>query len=189
MQTHRMKQIVIISSSVRKGRASHRIALFFEKFIKSQTDCEIKILDLKELNFPIFPERLKYLESPDSQTLEFAESIKKADGVLIVTPEYNGGYPASLKNVVDLLIDEWKRKPVAISTVSGGAFGGSQVITSLSFVLWKMGALLVPAQFLVPQVSKEFQENGEANNLEEVHKRANRFIQEFIHWIDRSTSN
>jgi NADPH-dependent FMN reductase len=55
------------------------------------------------------------------------------------TPEYNGGYPASLKNVIDLLDYEWHRKPVVISTVTSGAFGASQVLISLQFILWKSG--------------------------------------------------
>ena len=48
--------------------------------------------------------------------LEFADKITKAVGVIIVTPEYNGGYPASLKNAIDLLYAERKRKPVALAT-------------------------------------------------------------------------
>ena len=65
--------------------------------------------DLKEYDFPLFDERLQFQESPSQKMLDFSEKIKAADGVLVVTPEYNGGYPASLKNVIDLLHPEWKR--------------------------------------------------------------------------------
>ncbi len=82
--------------------------------------------------------------------------------MIIVTPEYNGGYPASLKNVVDLLYPAWHRKPVAISTVSDGSFGGTQVITSLQFSLWKIRAWTVPAMFPVPKAQEAFDENGQA---------------------------
>src|SRR6185503_8329775 len=97
-----------------------------------------EILDLNSYNFPIFNERLRFQKEPAASVLEFAGKIKASDGVIIVTPEYNGGYPASLKNIVDLLYDEWHRKPVAISTVSDGVFGGTQVITSIQFSLWKI---------------------------------------------------
>ncbi|MGV2480467.1 UNVERIFIED_CONTAM: NAD(P)H-dependent oxidoreductase, partial [Salmonella enterica subsp. enterica serovar Weltevreden] len=70
------------------------------------------------------------IENPTQEMLQLAKTITEVDGVIIVTPEYNGGYPASLKNVIDLLYAEWKRKPIAIATVSAGPFGGSQVVTS-----------------------------------------------------------
>ncbi len=115
---------------------------------------------------------------------EFREKILGADGVIIVTPEYNGGYPASLKNVVDLLYDEWHRKPVAISTVSGGAFGGTQVITSLQFSLWKMRAWTVPAMFPVPKVQDNYDEEGKAHDTEATDKRADHFLQELLWCIE-----
>lgn len=126
-----MKKIAIISSSIRRGRKSHRVALWFRQYLVGNNLAEAEILDLAEYNFPLFEERLKLQEDPLPQAVEFAGRISSADGVIIVTPEYNGGYPASLKNAVDLLTDEWRRKPVAISTVSDGPFGGTQVITSL----------------------------------------------------------
>ena len=110
--------ISILSASVRTGRNSHRVALYFKKYIEERNLSTVEILDLKSYQFPVFDERLRFQKNPTPQTLEFTEKIKSADGVLIVTPEYNGGYPASLKNVVDLLYDEWHRKPLAISTVS-----------------------------------------------------------------------
>lgn len=112
--------------------------------------------------------------------LQFANEIKNADAVIIVTPEYNGGYPASLKNVIDLLNAEWKRKPIAVATVSNGDFGGSQVITSLLFTLWKIGAWVAPAKFPVPTVEKTFNEKGEATDKEKTDKRAKAFLDELV---------
>jgi len=99
---------------------------------------------------------------------------------LIVTPEYNGGYPAALKNVVDLLYEEWHRKPIAISTVSDGIFGGTQVITSIQFTLWKIRAWTVPAMFPVPKVREMFDENGNAVDKAAVDKRAKGFVDELV---------
>jgi len=173
-------KIVIISASVRAGRSSHRVALFFKKFIEARQLATVEVADLMELQFPIFEERLKFQKSPHTGAMAFSNTISSADGVLIVTPEYNGGYPASLKNVTDLLIDEWKRKPIAISTVSSGAFGGSQVITSLQFSLWKIGAWTVPAMFPVPKVAEAFDEQGEPTDKAGTEKRAGAFINELI---------
>ncbi len=172
--------IAIISASIRTGRNSHRVALFFENYIKEHQLGDIKMLDLNSYQFPIFEERLKNMAEPPTKALEFSEDVKKADAVLIVTPEYNGGYPASLKNVVDLLTSEWKRKPIAISTVSSGAFGGSQVITSLQFSLWKQGAFVVPAMFPVPNIEKSYDEAGKPADKEATEKRAKTFLDELL---------
>ena len=173
-------KIAIISSSVREDRKSNRVALFFKNYIEANNIASVDVLDLFDYQFPVFEERLSFQKNPLAKTLEFAQKIKSADGVIIVTPEYNGGYPASLKNVVDLLLDEWKRKPVAISTVSAGAFGGTQVITSLQFTLWKIQAWTVPAMFPVPKVSESYDEQGNPTDKAGSEKRAKAFIDELL---------
>ena len=175
-----MPHIAIISSSVRTGRKSDRVALYFKQYIETNNHGTAEIIDLETYNFPIFSERLRLLKEPTAAAIDFAEKIKSAEGVIMVSPEYNGGYPASLKNVIDLLYDEWHRKPTAIATVSAGAFGGTQVITSLQFVLWKMRAWTVPAMFPVPNVEKSFDETGNATDAEATDKRAKGFISELL---------
>ena len=175
-----MPHIAIISSSVRIGRKSHHVALYFKKYIEEHQLATVEIIDLNKYKFPIFDERLRYQKNPTDAMLDFSKRVKNADGVLIVTPEYNGGYPAALKNAIDLLYDEWHRKPVAISTVSDGIFGGTQVITSIQFSLWKIRAWTVPAMFPVPKVDKAFDENGNALDKEATVKRAKAFIGELL---------
>lgn len=185
-----MKKIAIISPSVRQGRKSHRVALWFRRYLEQNNLAEAEIIDLAEYKFPLFEERLKLQQNPLPEAAELAGRIRSADGVIIVTPEYNGGYPASLKNVIDLLTDEWRRKPVAISTVSDGPFGGTQVITSLQFTLWKMGALTVPAMFPVPRVDTAFSEEGIPSDPEAYEKRTARFTGALLWHIEaRSRAN
>ncbi len=179
-----MPHIAILSSSVRVGRHSHRVAMYFKKYIEENKLASVEIIDLNEYQFPIFDERLRFQKNPTPQMLDFSTRIKNTDGVLIVTPEYNGGYPAALKNAVDLLYDEWHRKPIAISTVSDGIFGGSQVITSLQFSLWKIRAWTVPAMFPIPKVDKSFDENGNALDKEATDKRAKLFIDELLWCVE-----
>ena len=179
-----LPRIAIVSSSVRTGRNSHRVALFFRHFLKERKLAIAEILDLQSYNFPLFEERLPYQESPSEAVLDFAGRIKSADGVIIVTPEYNGGYPASLKNAIDLLTEEWRRKPVAISTVSDGAFGGTQVITSLQFSLWKMKAWTVPAMFPVLNAHESFDAEGIPADKHSTEKRAAGFVQELLWSIE-----
>jgi NAD(P)H-dependent FMN reductase len=172
--------IAIISASVRIGRNSHRVALFFKNYIEENNLATVTMLDLNEYKFPIFDERLRLMKDPSPSVLDFAGKIKNADGVIIVTPEYNGGYPASLKNVIDLLYPEWKRKPIALATASNGQFGGAQVTTSLVLTLWKIGVLLVPAMYMGPKVQEVYNENGIPVDKEGTKKRAKPFIDELL---------
>jgi NAD(P)H-dependent FMN reductase len=173
-------KIAIISASVRTDRKSHRIALFFKQYIEEHNLASVDLLDLNEYRFPIFEERLRFMKEPSPAVLDFASKITNANGVIIVTPEYNGGYPASLKNAIDLLHAEWKRKPVAIATASDGQFGGSQVITSLVFTLFKIGVTLVPAMYPGPKVQELYDENGVPTDKERTEKRAKIFLDELL---------
>lgn len=183
-----MKKIAIISSSIRKGRQSHRVALWFRHYIEKHNIAVASLVDLADYRFPVFEERLKYQEDPLPEAVKLAGEVGSADGVIIVTPEYNGGYPASLKNVVDLLVDEWYQKPVALCAVSDGSFGGTQVITSLQFSLWKLGALTVPARFHVPRVQDAFDDKGNPVAADSVNKRTAIFIEKLLQCINASAN-
>jgi NAD(P)H-dependent FMN reductase len=179
-----MAKILILSSSVRTGKKSNRVALYFLNYLKEKNIGAAELLDLEDYHFPIFNERLRLLKEPPAGLLNFADKIKSADGIILVTPEYNGGYPASLKNAIDVLYDEWKRKPIAITTVSNGPFAGMNVITSLQYSLWKIGACTVPALFPVPTIEKTFDENGVPADKESTDKRAAKFIDELSWWME-----
>jgi NAD(P)H-dependent FMN reductase len=175
-----MPHIAIISASVRLKRNSHRVALYLKTFLEDKQLATVALLDLAEYNFPVFTERLKLQTAPTIPVLDFAEKIQSADGVIIVTPEYNGGYPACLKNVIDLLLDEWHRKPVAIATVSTGSFGGMNVITSLQYSLWKIQAWTVPAMLPVAKVTECYNEQGIPTDPAVTDKLASVFIDELV---------
>ncbi|HLP71325.1 MAG TPA: NAD(P)H-dependent oxidoreductase [Bacteroidales bacterium] len=179
-----MDHICIISSSIRKERFSHRAALYLSAILKDRYHAEVEILDLLEYNFPLFEERLKYLDAPTAETLDFAEKVRKADGLILVVPEYNGGYPASIKNVIDLLTDEWRRKPVAFAVVSNGQFAGSQVIFSLQFTLWKIMALTVSPAMRIADIETSIDENGIPADKALMDKKASATIKELLWHIE-----
>jgi NAD(P)H-dependent FMN reductase len=183
-----MPHIVIISASVREGRVSHRVALFIQDYLTRHTLASVEIADLNAYQFPLFNERFSYQSSPTPDVVEFRERIVKADGVIIVTPEYNGGYPASLKNVIDLLYAEWYRKPISIATVSDGNFGGTQVITSLLFTLWKIKAWVVPPSMPVPNAAAAFSVDGKPKDEQATEKRVAAFVKELMWAIERKNT-
>ncbi len=178
-----MPHIAIISSSVRRERKSHRVALYFQNYLQENNLASTEILDLKEYGFPVFNSTIKTMQNPAENVLEFAGKIKAAEGIIIVTPEYNGGFPASLKNVIDLLYDEWHGKPISICTVSSGPFGGTQALVSLQFTLWKIGAWTVTNMFCVSNVDKTFDDLGNPSDHGVTDPLAEGYIKELLECV------
>lgn len=84
------------------------------------------------------------------------------------------------------MYDEWQGKPLCISTVSSGVFGGAQALVSLQFILWKIGACTVTKMFPVPNVSKSFDDKGNALDKIATDKLAKVFLAELIESIKSS---
>ena len=181
-----MYQISIVSSSVRIDRKSHHVALYLKSFLEKNQLAQVEILDLLAFNFPIFDERLSKQKNPSEDVLIFQKKIIAVDGIIIVTPEYNGSIPASLKNVIDLLYDEWHRKPVAFSTVSSGNFAGNQALTHLQFIFWKVRAWTFTGNFPVANVQDKFNHLGVPTNIAETDALAQKFVDEFYNCIESS---
>lgn len=181
-----MHHISIISASIRNGRKSHNVALYLQKYINAHKSATVEILDLKQYAFPLFDERLKFQKKPSLEALEFKNKIISSDGILIVTPEYNGSIPASLKNVIDLLYDEWQNKPMVFSTVSSGEFGGMQALTHLQFVFTKIGALLDATNFPISKVQDRFDDFGVPTHKKQTDEIAQIFLEQFIDCIKTS---
>lgn len=173
--------IAIISSSIRSGRNSHRVGLYFKRYLEEEQLASCDLIDLQEYNFPIFDERLRFMENPSEQILHFAERVTKAEGIIVIAPEYNGGYPASLKNIIDLLSAEWKGKPTGIVTVSTGPYGGALLLPSLLFTLWKKGVWVVNARYHISKVKESFDENGDPTDPAPTDKRTQAFIEQ-LRW-------
>jgi NAD(P)H-dependent FMN reductase len=183
---HTMPHIAILSSSVRDGRMSQRVALHLHRHISADHRHTVDLIDLLEHDFPVFHERLKFMKDPAPAVVAFAERIRKADGVIIVCPEYNGSFPAGLKNVIDLLTEDWRKKPIAMVPVSSGPFGGAQVTQQLLFTLWKIRAWVVPGPMQVPAVKENFSEDGTPADAEAWARRTKALLDE-LEWAMEAT--
>lgn len=182
-----MFHIAIISGSVRTGRQSHRVAQYFMNYITARQLATAEILDLAAYRFPVLEERLSHTPSPGKEEKEFAARIMNADAVIVVFPEYNGGYSASIKNAIDLLYNEWYHKPVGLASVSNGNFGGMNAMSLLQTVFLKIRAVPVSATFPVPLVQENFDEQGNPANKETTDKRAAVFLKELL-WFAEAFS-
>jgi NAD(P)H-dependent FMN reductase len=155
-----MLQIPIILGSTRRDRQSVKVARFVLQKFSTYPGVKTELIDLQELNLPIMEERLRFRDDPPPGLVEFAGRIDRADGIVIVTPEYNNGYPGVLKNALDYLLPEYERKPFGIATVSAGGFGGIHCLAQLRQIVCALGGFPVPESFAVSKVQDSFDEAG-----------------------------
>jgi NAD(P)H-dependent FMN reductase len=174
--------IPIIIGSIREGRMSPRAAYFIDKRLRLHQDVAPEIVDLKDLNLPPMQERLRFLPNPSAQKL--SDALAKASAAVIVTPEYNRGYPGVLKNALDYLNNEFVRKPIGIITVSGGDFGGINCLVQLRSVLLDRGAVPITARFPVRRVQDVFTEDGTLKDPS-YEKLSDEFIKELLWFAAR----
>jgi len=179
-----MKNIAIISSSIRVDNKSQHVAAYLQQYLTENNIANAEVLDLKDYSFPLFESTFQYVKSPSLYLLAFQKKIIDADGIIIVTPEYNGSIPASLKNIIDIFYDEWFQKPIAFSTVSSGDFGGSQALTHLQFIFWKIQALTYTTNFPVPNVQDHFNAHGVPIHKKQTDALAKPYMEGFMACIE-----
>lgn len=171
--------IPIIVGSTRRERQSIKVARFVFARLQQRKAVETELLDLLEYNFPIMEERLHRRDDPPPGLKEYGQKIGRADSLIIVTPEYNNGYPGVLKNALDYLLPEYERKPVGIVTVSAGGYGGITCLAQLRLVTIGMGAFPIPENLAVSRVNNSFNEDGTPNDPA-YEKRATEFLDEVL---------
>jgi NAD(P)H-dependent FMN reductase len=182
-----MFYIPIVLGSTRRDRQSVKVGRFVLARLKQRQNVQTELLDLLELNFPIMEERLHRRDDPPPGLKEFGEKIGRADSVIIVTPEYNNGYPGVLKNALDYLLPEYERKPIGIVTVSAGGFGGINCLAQLRLVTLGMGAFPIPENLAVSRVHDSFNDDGTPNDPD-YEKRATEFLDEVL-WFAEAISD
>ena len=129
--------IPVILGTVRQGRASENVAKFVYEETKKRDGVTTELIDLRDLKLAIDDagEAIK--------DAKFSETIQRADGLVLVVPEYNHGYPGMLKHVLDSNLKEYIHKAAGICGVSAGGFGGTRMIQNLLPVLRELGLVTI----------------------------------------------
>jgi NAD(P)H-dependent FMN reductase len=127
--------IQVVLASTREGRFGEKATAWVMDRLGGRDDLDVELLDLRDYPMPFFEQSRApaygHREYPPEVT-RWAEAVERGDGYLVVTPEYNHGYPAVLKNALDNVFPELNRKPIAF--VGYGNAGGARSIEQLRLV-------------------------------------------------------
>lgn len=144
----KVKNILIVESSVRNGRIADKIMEIVQAAAAKFDNVHVQVADLKDVNLPFFDQPVSpsnWTETPDIPELKKWEKlVSESDGVLLVTPEYNSSTSAVLKNAIDWLYTPWKDKPVAL--VGYGWDGAVVGRKHLNDIMNRLKSKLVPVE-------------------------------------------
>jgi NAD(P)H-dependent FMN reductase len=124
--------IQVVTGTTRQGRFSERVAAWVMQYLTACGDIEVELVDLRDYPLPFFdgaPPARTLRDYPSEEVARLGRTLDRADGYVLLTAEYNHGYPAVLKNAMDHTFVEWRRKPVAF--VGWGNVGGARAIEQL----------------------------------------------------------
>src|SRR5499433_4357559 len=146
--------IPVILGTTRRGRQSAHVARLLAREITKQAGVETDLIDICTLPLPTDDagEAIK--------DAGFSSKIDRADGLIIVTPEYNHGYCGLLKHVLDSCLKEYIHKAVGIVGVSAGPFGGTRVVENLLPVMRELGLVTIFWDVNFSNVHKAFAQDG-----------------------------
>ncbi len=172
-------KLAILCGSVRMGRKSILVANHLVSTFEANPAFDsVELLDLADYNLPMMQERRGQHPNLPAAAEKLGMTLESADALVVVTPEYNGSYPGVLKNALDYYLDEYRKKPVGIVSVSSGSMGGNLAHKELSVMFMRIGAFVSPSRLYVSEVGKMFEEDGKAVG-ERYLKASAKFADEF----------
>lgn len=172
--------IPVILGTARSGRQSEKVAHWVEREMAGREDIEIEVVDVRN---HIYGETIPPWAN-DDRTKPWRVLATRADALLIVSPEYNHGYPGELKQFLDSADAEYHRKPVALCMVSNGMVGGARGGEALLPVLVALQLHPMKAPVFFPTVEKLFDEEG--NIIDQAYKdRLKKVVDELV-WFAKT---
>jgi FMN reductase len=158
-------RIAGICGSIRKGSYT-RLSLALALRGAEEAGAQTELIDLRDY-------RVIFCDGKEDESLypedvfKLREAVRRAQGIILATPEYHGGYSGVLKNALDLMgFEEFEGKMLGLVGVSGGRLGAFGAMHSLRDVGRALHAWVIPEQASVPQAWQVFDEQGHCKDAE-----------------------
>ena len=169
----------LLLGTAREDRESEHVARFLLAQVEAYPGISSQLFDTSTMD-------LNWDEGPGlaARNPTWASAMAAADGLIIVCPEYNHGYPGSLKMALDMLLKEYIHKPVGLVGVSGGSFAGARGIENLLPVVRELGLVATFTDLNVGKVQDAFSDDGTPTDPKII-GRTEGFLQELL-WMGQA---
>ncbi|ARV59052.1 NADPH-dependent FMN reductase [Nostocales cyanobacterium HT-58-2] len=168
--------IPVILGTPRQGRQSEYVAKFLVEQIATRDDVTTELIDIRKVPMTT-NDAGESIKDP-----QFSGTVERADGLIIVAPEYNHGYPGLLKHLLDTCLKEYIHKAVGLCGVSAGPFGGTRVIQNLLPVMRELGLITIFYDLNFSNVQDLFDESGNLIDKPTYIRRLEKFMNELV-WM------
>src|SRR4030095_15417781 len=169
----------VILGTARQGRLSEHAARFVFEEVSRRPDMTTELIDIRKLRF----------SSEDAgeaiKDAQFSATVSRADGLILVAPEYNHSFPALLKHVLDRTLKEYVHKAAGVCGVSAGPFGGARMIQSLVPVLRELGLVTIFSDVYFGTAGRLFDPASGKITDPAYAPRVNKFLNELV-WMSRA---
>src|SRR5947199_5081984 len=169
----------VIIGTPRQGRLTEPAANFVFGEVSKRNDIETELIDIRKIPVAMNDagEALK-----DSH---FSATVARADGLILVVPEYNHSFPGLLKHVLDTNLKEYIHKAVGVCGVSAGPFGGARMIQSLLPVLRELGLVTIFSDVYFGNAGELFDPGTGKITDPAYSRRVGKFLNELV-WMSRA---
>jgi len=152
-------KVVGIAGSIRKGSYT-KMAVDLALQGSKEAGANTKLIDLQDYEL-IFCDGKEDETNYPEDVFRLRSDVRKAQGIILGTPEYHGSFSGVLKNTLDLMgFDEFEGKMVGVVSVSGGMMGGLEAASSLRNICRALHSWVIPEQTVIPEAWKAFGDNG-----------------------------
>jgi chromate reductase len=150
--------IPVVLGTARQGRQSEKVAKYVLQIVQS-SGLETELVDVRDYRIEATDR-----EEEIPQAKKWKEKIVRSDGLIIVSPEYNHAYPGELKMFLDMLYEQYWRKPVGLVGVSDGPWGGTRGMEVLRLTCISLGLHPILEIVYCPKVKELFDDAGKITN-------------------------
>ena len=187
METSPKLRVKVIVGSTREGRFSEKPAKWIADFAQKQSGLEVEAMDLRDFPMPFYDSAKTASQMggvyPHESVAAFAKKIGEGDAFIFVSPEYNHGIPAVLKNALDWVYAEWNQKPMGV--VSWGGVGGARSVEHLRLVSIELQMMPIRNALHMPfdiVMAANQAENPSTVFAKLEHPHAESFVSQLVWW-------
>lgn len=168
--------IAVIYGSAREGRLCEKVVKWAHALIAAKEEFQLDVIDPRDYGFAsVNGTNLR------RDSVELRQHIDQADAFIVVVPEYNHGYPAVLKELIDAAYGEWNAKPVAFISY-GGMSGGIRAVEQLRQVFAELHVVTIRDSVALPDVWDKFDGNGKLHAPERPERSLKRMLVQLQWW-------
>jgi NAD(P)H-dependent FMN reductase len=165
-----MEKIVLIGISLRVNSLNKKLIANVERILNQEnTPHSVELLSFNEFPMPVYDGDLEAAQGLPAGVQQLARKIEQAEGLILASPEYNGGIAGSFKNTIDWVSRikpaPWTGKKILLLSASPGGLGGIRGLTHSRVPLEALGAYVFPEMFGLGQADKAFGEKGELKDV------------------------